>query len=137
MASPRPDRPPDISAEFGPGRDASRQGRGAVQLLVAGRDDPIADAVRLVASELVANVVQHTGTRRGMLRAWNPRPDTPFRLEVEDDDSTLPRLVPLTPDEATGRGLHLVALMSDGWGVELSERGGKIVWAEWDRNASR
>jgi hypothetical protein len=135
--STRPDRPADITAEFGPARDSPRQARGAVQLVVAGRHDPIADAVRLVATELVANVVQHTATRRGTLRAWNERPGSPFRLEVEDEDPTLPRLKAEVSDEATARGLSLVAVMSDGWGVEPTARGGKIVWAEWDRSAPR
>lgn len=133
MSNRRPERPPDITAEFGPGRHASREARSAVQLVVAGRNDPIADAVRLVATELVSNVVAHTRTRRGTLRAWNARPGSPFRLEVEDDDPTEPRPGPALPDEGTARGMHLVDAMCDGWGVEPSARGGKIVWAEWER----
>ena len=105
--------------------------------MVAGRHDPIADAVRLVATELVANVVQHTATRKGTLRAWNERPDSPFRLEVEDDDPTIPRLTAEVSAEAHGRGLSLVEVMSDGWGIEPTARGGKIVWAEWNRSAAR
>ena len=108
-----------------------------MQLVVAGRHDPIADAVRSVATELVANVVQHTASKRGLLRAWNERPGSPFRLEVEDDDPTAPLFAAAMTNAPPATGLRLVTDLADRCGVQPTDRGGKLVWAEWDRSARR
>jgi anti-sigma regulatory factor (Ser/Thr protein kinase) len=94
-------------------------------------DDPIADDVRLAASELVTNVVTHTDDG-GELRAWDPRPDVPLRLEVEDPDPALPEIPAQTPSIG-GRGLSIVDQIADDWGVD-QQPPGKVVWAEFDRN---
>jgi len=94
-------------------------------------DDPIADDVRLATSELVTNVIRHTDDG-GELRAWDPRPDVPLRLEVEDPDATMPEIPDDTP-AIGGRGLHIVDQIADDWGVQQRSPG-KVVWAEFDRN---
>lgn len=102
-------------------------------------DDVIADDVRLAASEMVTNVVRHTAGG-GEMRAWDPRPDVPLRVEVEDGDPS-PPVIPSTPADASiaaigGRGLAIVNAVSDGWGFErLAD--GKVVWAEFDRDKRR
>ena len=61
--------------------------------MLSGPADPIADDVRLPASELVTTVVKHTDDG-GELRAWVPRPGVPLRPEVEDPDPALPDIPP-------------------------------------------
>jgi anti-sigma regulatory factor (Ser/Thr protein kinase) len=94
-------------------------------------NDSIADSVTLTASELVTNVVLHTDSG-GLMQAWDPKPDIPLRLEVEDHDPTIPttRDNPITG----GRGLTIVDNVADAWGVEPTPDG-KVVWAEFNRPA--
>jgi hypothetical protein len=87
-------------------------------------------AVRVVASELVSNVVQHTDDG-GIVRAWDPKPDKPFRREVADSNVELPD-PPEVPPEVGERGLLLVDELSDDWGVDRHDMG-KTVWAEFSR----
>ena len=100
------------------------------------RGGPIADDVLLAANELVTNVVRHT-EQGGELRVWDPGPDAPIRVEVEDADPTIP-VVPTQPDSrqpmsSGGRGLAIVQAVDTGWGVDPLPAG-KVVWAEFDRN---
>ena len=125
-------RPPDVSLAFGPEADAPRQARWAVRPLFPDGDDPISAAVTLAVSELVTNVIKHTNAG-GTLRAWDPKPDAPFRVEVEDSDPTPPRRMAPDPHEPTGRGVQLVESLADSWGVEALPSG-KVVWAEFNRH---
>jgi anti-sigma regulatory factor (Ser/Thr protein kinase) len=125
------DREPDVRYEFGHDRRAASGARRQVDDMLSEPDDPIADDVRLATSELVSNVLRHTADG-GELRAWDPRPDVPVRLEVEDADPTLPQI----PDESPaigGRGLRIVEAVADAWGVEQRPTR-KIVVAEFDRD---
>jgi len=121
-------RAPDVSIRFENDPGASREVRRALRALSTA-DDPIADDVAVVASELVSNVVQHTDYG-GTAQAWDPKPDIPFRLEVTD--ASTQRLVPRDPTGGGGRGLHIVDELANRWGVNPSARG-KTVWAEFDR----
>ena len=99
--------------------------------MLSGPADPIADDVRLPASELVTTVVKHTDDG-GELRAWVPRPGVPLRPEVEDPDPALPD-IPTEIPAMGGRGLRIVDQIADDWGVD-QPLPGKVVWAEFDRN---
>jgi anti-sigma regulatory factor (Ser/Thr protein kinase) len=84
------------------------------------------DAVLLV-SELVGNAVRHTGARvfglrMGRRRGW-------IRVEVRDPSRGLPCLMPVAPTDTSGRGLFLVDMLADRWGVDLLPRG-KNTWFE-------
>jgi anti-sigma regulatory factor (Ser/Thr protein kinase) len=111
---------------------AGRRARKALDDLFSEPDDPIADDVRLAASELVNNVVQHTADG-GELRVWDPKPDVPLRLEVEDTECDTVPAIPTEPRDDGGRGLAIVDAVADEWGVEPLPDG-KIVWAEFDRH---
>ncbi|MCU1391910.1 MAG: regulatory protein [Ilumatobacteraceae bacterium] len=123
---------PDVSVTFHHDVTAPQQARRAIRPLVSAEGDPIADAVQMVTSELVSNVVQHTSDG-GTVKAWDPKPDKPFRLEVADSEPVEPK----SPEVATpegGRGLRIVDAMSDVWGVDVDPGGaGKTVWAEFNR----
>lgn len=122
---------PDVRFRFGHDARAGRQVRDHLDSLLVDPDDVIADDVRLAASELVANVVIHT-RNGGEMRAWDPRPEVPLRIEVEDGDDT-PPAIPDEQQEVGGQGLAIVAAVSDDWGYETLADG-KVVWAEFDRD---
>lgn len=124
------DDEPDVRFPFGHDARACRQVRDRLDGLLDHPDDPIAEDVRLAASELVANVIAHTADG-GELRAWDPRPEVPLRVEVQDSDTT-PPAIPDEQPEVGGCGLAIVAAVSDEWGYE-THADGKVVWAEFDR----
>jgi anti-sigma regulatory factor (Ser/Thr protein kinase) len=92
--------------------------------------------VAVVVSELLSNAVRHglvpaarppaTGIRLGLLHSG------PSILCAVTDPSAAPP-VPREPDwlDEGGRGLHVIASLSDGWGACLDVPGqpGKVVWA--------
>ncbi len=80
----------------------------------------------VVLSELVTNAILHARTPV-MLRLV--RGET-VRIEVTDSSPLLPSLRSHGVRNTTGRGLHLVAALSNSWGSEVTAAG-KVVWAEF------
>ncbi|ROP51788.1 ATP-binding protein [Streptomyces sp. PanSC9] len=102
-----------------------------------GVDEPLAETLILLVSELVTNAVVHTG-RPAVLRLCLPvpvaeaTPSATVRVEVADSSSRAP--VPrCAADDATGgRGLALVDCLADRWGWN-PDGAGKSIWCELDR----
>lgn len=86
----------------------------------------------LAVSELVTNSVLHAGT---LIDIAVRRLGDGVRIEVSDGSGRLPVVDAARPEDLlanrsmTGRGLALVAAMSDRWGAE-PDGDGKTVWAE-------
>ncbi|MFI9169042.1 SpoIIE family protein phosphatase [Streptomyces lincolnensis] len=88
------------------------------------------DEVELVADELITNALMHTeGSAIVTLRVLTGG-DRRLRVEVEDASSALPRRREAGESGVSGRGLLLVDLLADVWGVE-ARGGGKCVWCEF------
>ena len=83
-------RSPDVHYVFGNDVTAPRQARVALQSLLDDPEDPIVWGVTLAASELVTNVITHTAQGEGEMHVWDSKPGVPLRLEVHDQDTTLP-----------------------------------------------
>lgn len=81
----------------------------------------------LLVSELVGNAVRHTGADVFGLRILR-RPGR-VRIEVRDPSRALPCRLPVREMDVSGRGLFLVDLLCDRWGVDLLPRG-KTTWFE-------
>lgn len=91
---------------------------------------PIEEAALMVLSELLTNAVRHARVpgrdiETRYLPLWRG-----VRIEVHDASDVRPRLTVPTAGAAGGRGLPLVASLSDAWGVESRNGPGKAVWAE-------
>ncbi|WNV85549.1 ATP-binding protein [Umezawaea sp. Da 62-37] len=83
----------------------------------------VADDAALVVSELVENAVKHTGSAPSLRLELRPGQ---FAIAVYDDGPKLPELRRGT---SGGRGMTVVEALSKAWGVSVSARGGKVVWA--------
>lgn len=94
-----------------------------------------ADDVAVVASELLTNALRHAspadadarpgnGVRLGLLQ-----PGPSLLCAVADEDPRPP--ISRDPEDfaETGRGLHIIAALSDDWGYAILGDAGKVVWA--------
>ncbi|MBA2807031.1 ATP-binding protein [Streptomyces sp. KM273126] len=98
-------------------------------------DEPLAETLVLLVSELVTNAVVHTGcpaVLRLLLSGVRDGSAGTVRLEVADacDRPPLPRHA--EGEDTNGRGLALVEGLADRWGWN-SEGVGKRIWCELDR----
>lgn len=112
---------------------ARRWARSRLEKSGIGADEPLADTLLLLVSELVTNAVVHTGAPAvlRMLLPGRPEPGA-VRLEVADTSSRPPRPRRAEGDDTDGRGLELVSGLADRWGWRL-EGAGKSIWCELDR----
>lgn len=86
------------------------------------------DDVRLVASELATNAMEHADTPFAVTLAER---DGLVRLTVRDGSSVLPVLVSPQLTDTAGRGLVLVEQLSQEWGAAPDTVGAKSVWASF------
>lgn len=102
-------------------------------------DEPLAETLILLISELVTNAVVHTGYP-AVLCMLLPRrcggegvhdSAGSVRVEVADASTRAPRHRQAEGEDTGGRGLELVSGLADRWGWE-HEPGGKRVWCELD-----
>jgi len=85
----------------------------------------------LVASELATNAVVHAGSCFTV--AVRPK-DGGALISVRDGSPLQPVVRDDEPDAMSGRGLRLVSLLADAWGVEREDPG-KIIWAALSASA--
>lgn len=84
--------------------------------------ESVAENAVLIVSELVTNAVEHGG-RETALRVRLS--ETELRIEVTDGNPRPAVLHTPADDEESGRGLYLVALLTDRWGTS---DGGTTTW---------
>ena len=88
--------------------------------------DGLAEAARLLVSELVVNAVLHAGSSASVVLRFDGRC---LRGEVGDESRVAPMKLVRSPSAPTGRGLVIVDALADRWGVDRRP-GGKVVWFE-------
>ncbi|UYQ65914.1 SpoIIE family protein phosphatase [Streptomyces peucetius] len=89
-----------------------------------------ADDIELAADEMITNALMHTDGGAIITVRVPTGAERRLRVEVEDRSSALPRRREAGVSGVSGRGLMLVDLLSDSWGVE-SRGSGKCVWCEF------
>ncbi|MFE2945009.1 SpoIIE family protein phosphatase [Streptomyces sp. NPDC059255] len=87
--------------------------------------DEVAFTTELIVSELVTNAIRHA-VAPIHLRLVR---DRALICEVSDGSSTAPHLRRSTAGDEGGRGLFLVAQLTERWGTRYTSRG-KTIWAE-------
>jgi len=94
-------------------------------------DSPAAtlEAVELMVSELATNCIRH---ERASFHIAILRSPHEIRVEVTDSGAGTPTMRSPGPDEPSGRGLQIVDMLSEEWGVEPEAPSGKTVWFSLD-----
>jgi anti-sigma regulatory factor (Ser/Thr protein kinase) len=89
------------------------------------------DDVMLVTSELVSNAVRHGREPVELHLELDPEYDR-LHLEVIDGGGVAPQASSAMPavEAEGGRGLPLVAALSESWGSAVDGRGHTAVWAD-------
>ncbi|MFJ8362441.1 ATP-binding protein [Streptomyces sp. NPDC093984] len=104
-------------------------------------DEPLAETLILLVSELVTNAVVHTGCPAVLRLLLTGACDGPsdaagtVRLEVADRSARPPQPRHAGGEETGGRGLELVDGLADRWGWD-AEGAGKRIWCEVDRSTA-
>jgi anti-sigma regulatory factor (Ser/Thr protein kinase) len=88
-------------------------------------EDAVAD-LELLAGEVIANAVTHTGAGCEVSVTWT---GTRARVEVTDQERYGPRRTAAGLDSETGRGVQIVAALAADWGCRRHGHG-KTVWFE-------
>ncbi|GAA3392454.1 ATP-binding protein [Streptomyces roseoviridis] len=94
-----------------------------------GDDEPLADTLVLLISELVTNAVVHTGCPAVLRMLFG---GGGVRVEVADTSDRPPTPRHAAGEDTNGRGLELVDGLADRWGWQR-EGAGKSIWCEVDR----
>jgi serine/threonine-protein kinase RsbW len=118
-----------ISVDTFPNTPASvTRARHMVTKLLSGVARDTRDSVEMLVSEVATNCVRHTSSE------FTVRVDVSggrIRVDVTDGDGGRPRMRSPAPTEPSGRGLRIVDLLSDRWGVTANtDASGKTVWFE-------
>ena len=90
-------------------------------------------AVELMVSELATNCVRHAGMAFDLTIAQE---QGTIRVEVTDRAGGTPEMRSPGPEDPTGRGLQIVNIFSEDWGVDPGPTGGKTVWFTVQAQAS-
>jgi anti-sigma regulatory factor (Ser/Thr protein kinase) len=99
--------------------------RLAEQLRLWGVTGLESESVLLVATELVANAVDHARSALELAVSFD---GTAIVVEVHDESMLEPRLQPINPTAARGRGLQMVDALAKSWRC-IRHAGGKTVQA--------
>ena len=110
-----------------PEASSARLARRLVTQAMDGAQEPVLRRAALVTSELVANSVRHA--RGGMSLALN-RLNGGWVVTVADDSSAPPQLRDSGPLSENGRGMLIVARVSEQLGWSRTPTG-KVVWARF------
>ena len=109
------------------GPAAAAEARGQVRAAIRAWDVPVdQDVAVLLTSELVTNAIGHEVGETIVLAITCSFGQ--LRVDVHDTSHTLPVLVDTPVDAEAGRGLMLVATLSDEWGFYRTPAGKAVYF---------
>jgi serine/threonine-protein kinase RsbW len=83
------------------------------------------ESAELMVSELATNCIRHERMSFYVTISRSPRE---IRVEVTDSGSGMPAMRSPGPNDPSGRGLQIVDMLADEWGIEPEVPAGKTVW---------
>jgi signal transduction histidine kinase len=83
------------------------------------------EVVELMVSELATNCIRHSKSAFDIVIRRTTRS---VRIEVTDQAGGTPTVRSPGPEEPSGRGLKIVEMLSEDWGVDYHPGDGKTVW---------
>lgn len=89
--------------------------------------DPLIDRASLGVTELLTNVHRHAQPDKMCTVDIEVLLDR-LTVSVRDHDPRIPELRDADPTATCGRGLAMVAAVSESWGVRPDGESGKVVW---------
>ncbi|OKI92938.1 hypothetical protein AMK10_22905 [Streptomyces sp. CB02058] len=89
--------------------------------------DPLIDQAALGVTELLTNVHRHAQPDKSCTVEIELLLDR-LTVSVHDHDPRLPTVCDADFSATSGRGLAMIAAVSESWGVRPSEDTGKVVW---------
>jgi anti-sigma regulatory factor (Ser/Thr protein kinase) len=92
---------------------------------LAGLPPEALESAELMVSELATNCIRHERMSFYVTISRTPRE---VRVEVTDSGSGMPTMRSPGPNDPSGRGLQIVDMLSDEWGIEPEVPAGKTVW---------
>jgi anti-sigma regulatory factor (Ser/Thr protein kinase) len=116
------------SSEVGPQLSGVRSARQFVAAALEEWGAAPVDDIVVVVSEMVMNALTHGD---GPVQVVIERREGSVRFEVADGSSVMPMVREVT-DAPSGRGVRIVEVLADRWGVDVRPEG-KAVWVEFDR----
>ena len=108
---------------------ASREARMAARVVLEDWDvpAPVVDDALLVISELVTNAVRHAGTT-STLELELGQTGMQLRVALADGSTARPRPRRAGTAAEDGRGMAILAALSDRWGIEPHLHGKRVWW---------
>lgn len=101
------------------------EARQFIRQTLSGTPQDRLEMIELMVSELATNCIRHAQTG---FRVTIYRNTTEVRVEVTDHAAGEPVVRSPGPADPTGRGLRIVQMLSNSWGVEQKEKLNKTVW---------
>jgi len=128
MAPPRPaELLHGCQLRLAAGPAAAGEARGQVRAVLRAWDVPVdEDIAILLTSELVTNAIAHQAG--GTVTLAVTCSSGQLRVDVHDTSRSLPVLAAAPVDAETGRGLMLVATLSDEWGSYRTPAGKAVYF---------
>ncbi len=116
------------TARFAPELQSATEARRFVEdeLLPAGVGETTLAHALVLVTELVTNAARHAHSAVDVTVAGE---HGLVRIEARDDSRAMP-VTPHADAETRHRGLQLIEDLSQGWGVEVRDDDGKVVWCE-------
>jgi serine/threonine-protein kinase RsbW len=113
------------TAEFPAVRASVAAARRFTTGALAGIAPETLETAELLVSELATNCIRHVGTGFELTIRSSAKQ---VRVEVTDHGGGEPEMRNPKPTDVSGRGLRIVDMLSERWGVEHAAGAGKTVW---------